>query len=82
MGEEDVIVYGYSAYDSVRVPKTLWQFLSRLDGRKPWEEAASEAELDPAAGRKAYLALRKRYGQIPDFKKRIAAALKQLPADK
>lgn len=43
VGEDDVIVHGYSAFDYARVPRSLWDFLSRLDGEKPWRVASEEA---------------------------------------
>jgi len=47
---DDVLISGYSTFDGLRVPKTLFALLARLDGETPWREAlaAARAELrDP-----------------------------------
>ena len=47
---DDVLVTGYSSFDSVRAPRTLFALMARLDGRTPWRRAleAARAELrDP-----------------------------------
>ncbi|MCO4744258.1 MAG: hypothetical protein KC912_05680 [Proteobacteria bacterium] len=41
-------VYGYSVYDSASVPASLFTFLSKLDGERPWREALEGSELDEA----------------------------------
>ncbi|TNE89792.1 MAG: hypothetical protein EP330_10310 [Deltaproteobacteria bacterium] len=43
VGDDRIVVYGYSAFDVARVPRSLWQFLSQLDGERPWGAAAAEA---------------------------------------
>lgn len=47
---DDVLVTGYSTFDSVRAPRTLFALLARLDGRTTWRKALeiTRAELrDP-----------------------------------
>lgn len=47
---DDVLVSGYSSFDGVRAPKTVFALLVRLDGDTPWRDAlaAARAELrDP-----------------------------------
>ena len=36
---DDVLVTGYSTFDSVRAPRTLFALLARLDGRTTWRRA-------------------------------------------
>lgn len=49
--EEDngrIFLCSYTGYDGIRAPNTIFQFLSRLDGTRTWQQALREAnaELD------------------------------------
>lgn len=39
-------VFGYSRFDGLLAPRSIFQLLSRLDGRRPWREALAEANLE------------------------------------
>jgi hypothetical protein len=40
---DDVLLAGYSTFDAVRAPKTIFAFLARLDGTAPWRDALAAA---------------------------------------
>lgn len=42
--DDDVLLTGYSSFDHVRVPKRVFELLSRLDGQTPWREALAAAQ--------------------------------------
>lgn len=39
---------GYSTFDGVRVPRSVYVFLAKLDGTRPWREALAEAQAEGA----------------------------------
>jgi hypothetical protein len=61
---DDVWIAGYSTFDAVRAPATIFELLSRLDGR-PWRDALA-AVPDPAGLDEALVASLHRVGALRD----------------
>jgi hypothetical protein len=44
-----VLLTGYSSFDAIRVPGTVFELLARLDGRRTWRQALDETRASLAA---------------------------------
>jgi hypothetical protein len=51
---DDLLVTGYSSFDAVRVPSTVFAFLARLDGTRTWREALEGTGVDEAMVRELH----------------------------
>ena len=51
---DDLLITGYSSFDAVRVPSTVFAFLARLDGTRTWREALAGTGVDEAMVRELH----------------------------